>query len=57
MKQKNKIKEARDIPEARERLKQQILAKAQGVRRYVKKGKFSDKINSSRKLPRGFTEN
>ena len=40
MKHKYNIKEARDIPEVRERLKQQILAKAQRVRRYVKRGKF-----------------
>ena len=45
MKQKYNIKEARDIPEVREKLKQQILAKAQRVRRYVKRGSFSDKIN------------
>ena len=40
IKKKYNIKEVRDIPEVRERLKQQILAKAQRVRRYVKRGKF-----------------
>ena len=37
---KYNIKDARDIPEVREQLKQQILAKAQRVRRYLKRGKF-----------------
>ena len=40
MKWKYNIKDARDIPEVREQLKQQILVKAQRVRRYLKRGKF-----------------
>ena len=40
MKRKYNIKDARDIPEVVEQLKQQILAKAQRVRRYLKRGKF-----------------
>lgn len=40
MKKKYVIEGAQNIPEIREKLKQQILPKSQRVRRYVKRGEF-----------------